>query len=82
MTLRCTSTMRTFSITWSLPAMESMLSTCSGRETAAAAIRTARSASARLITSPERIRLSFMESTRTRAPGSRRLIVWATAPVS
>ena len=79
MTLRCISTMRTLSITWSLPATPSMLMTCSGFSTAARAICWARSASARLATWPERIRLPFMASTWTRAPGTMRLMVWATA---
>jgi hypothetical protein len=82
MTLRCISTMRTFSITWSLPAMVSMFSTCSGRSTEARAICTALSASPRLATSPERMMLDRMPSTWTRAPGRMRLMVWAMAEVS
>ncbi len=78
-TLRCTSTMRTFSITCSLPAMVSMLSTPSGLAANCWAISTARSASAALATMPERTRPLFTASTFTFEPGSRWAMVWATA---
>ncbi len=78
---RSISTMRTFSITWSLPAMLSMFSTSSGLATVALAICTARSASPAFSTVPDRITLSLIPSTRTDEPGMTRLMVSASAEV-
>ncbi len=82
MEVRCTSTTRTFSITWSLPAMVSMFSTCSGLDTNWAAICWTLSASVGVATRPVRIRELFTASTVTREEGITRAMVWATAEAS
>ena len=69
MTLRCTSTMRTCSITWSLPATLIMFSTFSGDPTNWAAIRAALSDSEALRTTPLSTTLSRMGETVILASG-------------
>ncbi|MNX86353.1 hypothetical protein D3C86_1182330 [compost metagenome] len=78
---RCTSTTRTFRVTWSEPATLIMLTSFSGAETKARATCAARWASPGLAAVPVRMMLSLTASARMFAPGATRLSVSCSALV-
>ena len=80
MMLRCISTTRTWTITWSDPAIDSMLSTWSGVSTKVAATRWMRSLSPALSTVPVRMMAPLMASAVTLALGAMRRMVSCNAP--